>query len=90
GFGIVFIEAIAKGCDVLAGNADGSVDALLNGKIGTLVDPEDSDAIYNSLLKMIENPAGIELIAERQEVVKANFGFERYKANVAKGLGILA
>lgn len=90
GFGIVFIEAIAKGCDVLAGNADGSVDALLNGKIGTLVDPEDSGTIYSSLLKMIETPAGNELIAERQELVKANFGFERYKANVAEVLGILA
>lgn len=40
GFGIVFIEAAACGCAVIAGNADGSRDALLNGKLGQLIDPE--------------------------------------------------
>ena len=35
GFGIVFIEAIVCGVPVVAGNADGSVDALLGGRNGT-------------------------------------------------------
>jgi len=40
GFGIVFLEAL--GCDrpVLAGNRDGSVDPLADGRFGLLVDPE--------------------------------------------------
>ena len=39
GFGIVFIEAMCIGLPVIAGNKDGSVDALCNGKLGILVDP---------------------------------------------------
>lgn len=52
GFGIVFIEAMACGLSVIAGNADGSVDALQNGKLGTLVNPlsvnEIAEAIYKN------------------------------------------
>lgn len=88
GFGLVFIEAVAQGCMVLAGNKDGSVDALLNGQIAELVDPEDGDAIYQSLLKLLENPSNNEQLAKRQELVKANFGYETYKANVARCLKI--
>ena len=39
GFGIVFIEAMFYGKPVIAGNADGSVDALHNGELGLLVNP---------------------------------------------------
>jgi len=39
GFGIVFLEALACGTPVLAGNRDGSVDPLQDGRLGLLVDP---------------------------------------------------
>jgi glycosyltransferase involved in cell wall biosynthesis len=39
GFGIVFLEALGCGRPVLAGNRDGSVDPLGNGRFGLLVDP---------------------------------------------------
>ena len=39
GFGIVFLEALACGTPVLAGNRDGSVDPLEDGRLGLLVDP---------------------------------------------------
>lgn len=45
GFGIVFLEAAACGCAVVAGNADGSVEALAGGRLGRLVDPDDPVAI---------------------------------------------
>jgi glycosyltransferase involved in cell wall biosynthesis len=35
----VFLEAAASGLPVIGGNRDGSVDALADGLIGTLVDP---------------------------------------------------
>ena len=41
GFGIVFLEALVCGLPVIAGNKDGSVDALLNGKLGKLIDPDN-------------------------------------------------
>jgi glycosyltransferase involved in cell wall biosynthesis len=39
GFGIVFLEALGCGRPVLAGNRDGSVDPLDDGRFGLLVDP---------------------------------------------------
>lgn len=39
GFGIVFLEALACGRPVLAGNRDGSVDPLADGRFSLLVDP---------------------------------------------------
>ncbi|HVT26817.1 MAG TPA: glycosyltransferase family 4 protein [Lacipirellulaceae bacterium] len=43
GFGIVFLEALATGIHVIAGNQDGSRDPLCDGALGTLVDPENGD-----------------------------------------------
>ena len=40
GFGIVFLEALACGVPVLAGNRDGSTEPLADGRLGMLVDPE--------------------------------------------------
>lgn len=53
GFGIVFLEAMGCGTPVLAGNRDGSIDALDGGRLGLLVNPLDVTAIahgVNSLL----------------------------------------
>lgn len=49
GFGIVFIEALFFGKPVIAGNRDGSVDALLGGELGTLIDPLDVTAIREAI-----------------------------------------
>jgi phosphatidyl-myo-inositol dimannoside synthase len=49
GFGIVFIEAMYYGLPVIAGNKDGSVDAVGNGKLGILVDPDDQQNIDRSI-----------------------------------------
>lgn len=57
GFGIVFLEALACGTPVLAGNRDGSVDALGNGELGFLVDPLDADAIAYGLIALLARRA---------------------------------
>ncbi len=53
GFGIVLLEAMACGIPVVASSADGSREALLNGRLGQLVDPDDlaklADAIERGL-----------------------------------------
>jgi len=50
GFGIVFLEAMACGCPVIAGNRDGSVDALAQGELGRLVDPHSPEELLQALL----------------------------------------
>ena len=49
GFGIVFLEALACGKPVVAGNKDASVEPLLNGKLGRLVDPDNVDAVGEAI-----------------------------------------
>jgi glycosyltransferase involved in cell wall biosynthesis len=53
GFGIVYLEALACGKPVLAGNVDGSVDPLEQGKLGCLVNPRDVDAIAENLIQIL-------------------------------------
>ncbi len=55
GFGIVFLEAMACGIPVIAGNDDGAQEALRGGSLGALVDPgntrELTSAIEQALAK---------------------------------------
>ena len=53
GFGIVFLEAMACGTPVLAGNCDGSVDALDHGRLGRLVDPTDVHAVASGIVSLL-------------------------------------
>jgi phosphatidyl-myo-inositol dimannoside synthase len=57
GFGIVFLQAMATGMCVIAGSHDGSRDALCDGALGTLVDPEDSEKLAAAILAALDNPA---------------------------------
>ncbi|MCP3978828.1 MAG: glycosyltransferase family 4 protein [bacterium] len=56
GFGIVFLEAMATGCPVIAGNRDGSVDALANGELGRLVDPDSPEELLAALAATLATP----------------------------------
>jgi glycosyltransferase involved in cell wall biosynthesis len=53
GFGIVFLEAMACGVPVLAGNIDGSVDALCDGELGLLVDPNNQSEVVTGLIRLL-------------------------------------
>jgi glycosyltransferase involved in cell wall biosynthesis len=54
GFGIVFLEAMACGTPVLAGNRDGSVEALDGGRLGSLVDLTDVKAIADGIIALLQ------------------------------------
>ncbi len=53
GFGIVYLEALACGIPVIGSKADGSREALLNGKLGTLVDPRDRDELISAIVRVM-------------------------------------
>lgn len=56
GFGIVFLEAAATGVAVIGGDSDGSMDALADGAIGTLVNPTDDEALVRAIESALESP----------------------------------
>jgi len=59
GFGFVFLEAMACGVPVIASKIDGGRDAVCNGKLGLLVDPDDADNIKKSILQALKMPRKI-------------------------------
>jgi phosphatidylinositol alpha-1,6-mannosyltransferase len=63
GFGIVFLEAAASGLRAIGGNADGSIDALADGAIGTAIDPNDSEALVRAIKDGLDgggpDPSGV-------------------------------
>jgi asparagine synthase (glutamine-hydrolysing) len=84
GFGVVFLEALACGIPVVAGNRDGSLDALLSGRLGRLVVPGDSHALVATVVGALD--CGIAKSAtdhrgSRTAVLEA-YGFERFRARV--------
>ncbi len=84
GFGIVFLEAMACGLSTIAGNQDGSVDALRNGELGKLVDPDDEIAIGNNIIDECNKPTN-KTEQEKQQLsqkVVNYFGFDQYKLNL--------
>jgi phosphatidyl-myo-inositol dimannoside synthase len=75
GFGIVFLEASASGVRTVGGKTDGSVDALADGALGSIVDPEDTAALVNvineGLRRVSPAPAGV-----------CRFGFDNFAGHV--------
>jgi phosphatidylinositol alpha-1,6-mannosyltransferase len=57
GFGIVFLQAMATGVRVIGGAHDGSRDALCDGALGTLVDPENCEELASAIQAALDNPA---------------------------------
>lgn len=55
GFGIVFLEALASGKPVIAGNRDGSVDPLDDGRLGQLVDPCSANDLAAAIADQISS-----------------------------------
>jgi len=57
GFGIVFLEAMGCGKRCLGGNKDAAVDALRQGELGILVDPDDPNDVEQGLRRLLAEPA---------------------------------
>jgi len=57
GFGIVFLEAMASGIQVIGGDRDGSRDALCDGALGTLVDPENCEELISAIQAALDHSA---------------------------------
>lgn len=64
GFGLIFLEANACGKPVIGGHAGGTIDAIVDGQTGLLVDGEDSDAIAVAIRLLLSDRACYGRLAE--------------------------
>ena len=77
GFGFVFLEALASGIPVVASKIDGSREAVMNGKLGRLVDPDNSNELEAEILSALNDPHQIPSAIEY-------FSFDNFKIRVSK------
>lgn len=84
GFGFVFLEALACGTPAVAGNRDGSVDALLDGRLGLLVSPDDSQALVAAIIAALDRDRSRSATDRRRlrTTVLEAYGFERFRAQL--------
>lgn len=79
GFGIVLIEAAGCGNVVVAGNQDGSKEALKEGELGTLINPDSIEDIKSSILN-----AKLGFNREVQEKTLAYYSFYSFTNSLRK------
>ncbi len=58
GMGIVILEAMAAGVPAMASRKDGSREALLDGRLGPLVDPDDPASVAAGIRAVLARPRG--------------------------------
>ena len=89
GFGIVFLEAMVCGKPVIAGNQDGSVDPLVDGQMGVLINPESVPELTDALAAVLTgtHPLAIlrDPVALREQTI-ARFGFEAFRKATCREL----
>jgi glycosyltransferase involved in cell wall biosynthesis len=76
GFGYVILEAIASGVPVIVSRHDGGREAVLDGELGTLVDPSNPAEIRTAITDALES---------RERTIPARldyFAFERFTERV--------
>ena len=79
GFGIVFIEAMFYGIPVIAGNKDGSTDALLHGELGTLVDTDEAGALLQAIQNILNKRAAY---LPNEGKLMEHFSYKGYKRRI--------
>jgi len=85
GFGIVFLEALISGKPVIAGDQDGSTDALDDGNLGVLVNPENSEAVAEAIIKVSNKSYPNELLYHPEKLRNATlkkFGHRAFDTRV--------
>jgi glycosyltransferase involved in cell wall biosynthesis len=87
GFGIVFLEAMACGKPVLGSHQDGGLDALDQGRLGALVDPDNlteiADTLAQLFLKQYPNPLLYQPQSLRSSVIET-YGPQAFERTLAK------
>jgi glycosyltransferase involved in cell wall biosynthesis len=86
GFGIVYLEALACGKPTIGGNQDGAIDALCNGELGVLVDPDNIEQIAQAIVDTLKGRHLLPILYQPEllrETVIEIYGFDKFKERLA-------
>jgi phosphatidylinositol alpha-1,6-mannosyltransferase len=87
GFGIVFLEAAASGCPVIAGRSGGTEDAVIDGETGFLVTPTDVDAVAAATIRLLtDEPLAVQLGLQGRTRVERAFTWDKIAKAVERTL----
>jgi len=85
GFGIVFVEAMALGKPVIAGNHGGALEVVRDGVTGYLMGSNDYKALTERLIQILQDEALCRKMGEAgREHVEQNYTFPRFEEKLAK------
>jgi glycosyltransferase involved in cell wall biosynthesis len=79
GFGIVLLEAAACGVPVIGSRLDGTKDALLDGRLGALVDPREPREVIDAVSAVLERDRD-----NRRNPHVETFGVDAYRRRVGE------
>jgi glycosyltransferase involved in cell wall biosynthesis len=85
GLGIVYLEAMACGKPAIAGDRDGARDALLDGELGVLVDPDDVEAFAAAAIEVLSGGHPNRMLYDPVELrrrVIATFGPDSFRSRL--------
>lgn len=77
GFGKAFLEAMSRGLCVVASDVGGMHDVITSGGDGVLVPPGDPDAVVDSVLAIVRDPARAEAMSAAASVTAREYTWER-------------
>jgi glycosyltransferase involved in cell wall biosynthesis len=83
GFGIAFLEAMACGRPCLGGSLDGSRDPLMDGKLGTLVDPRQLEDVAAGIIKALDGTDERDHTPKLEQIVRTEFGYHSFRERLA-------
>ena len=86
GFGIVFIEALACGLPVICGNADGSIDAICNGRLGKAINADDLAELERTIAWYLKTPLTTGVRIALQDECLRRFNESDYISSLEKML----
>lgn len=91
GFGFVFLDAMAHGVPVVAGNRDATPEVVSDGETGILVDPGDPQALTGALQTLLGDTALRERMGRAGIArVQERFSFLAFRRRLLRCLGELS
>lgn len=87
GFGFSFLEAMAYGRPVVAGNGDAAAEVVRHGETGLLIDPADVAAVTGAIARLLDDPVLRQGMGARgAEIVAHDFAFPAFRTRLTAQL----